>query len=231
MAYNYYVPSYNQFGYPQGQFPQTMGQNVQPNTPSQQLNGYQGNAVPQVQGVQPQMAQMNSYQNGNLNAQQMQNISPAQPQQQIMDGGFVYVQGETEAIKYPVAHGYSVTFKDETAPYLYKKTVGFSLLDVPVFEKYRLVKEETEQESKQSAQPVSAPAPVSETPPQQAETPDYIKREELNAFIDRLDTLSDALDVLKNNYTKMQSDIAGLTIAKPVIPNSKDREKKGAENK
>lgn len=229
MAYNYYVPSYNQFGYPQGQFPQTIGQNAQITVPNQQMNGFQNSNGQQMQGMQAQ--QMNTYQNGNMGVPQMQNVSPAQPQQQIMDGGFVYVQGEPEAVKYPVAHGYSVTFKDETAPYLYKKTVGFSLLDVPVFEKYRLVKEETEQESKQSAQPVSAPAPVSETPPQQAETPDYIKREELNAFIDRLDTLSDALDVLKNNYTKMQSDIAGLTIAKPVIPNNKDREKKGTENK
>ena len=229
MAYNYYVPSYNQFGYPQGQFPQTIGQNAQITVPNQQMNGFPNSNGQQMQGMQAQ--QMNTYQNGNMGVTQMQNVSPAQPQQQIMDGGFVYVQGETEAVKYPVAHGYSVTFKDETAPYLYKKTVGFSLLDVPVFEKYRLVKEETEQESKQSAQPVSAPAPVSETPPQQAETPDYIKREELNAFIDRLDTLSDALDVLKNNYTKMQNDIAGLTIAKPVIPTNKDREKKGVENK
>jgi hypothetical protein len=44
-----------------------------------------------------------------------------------------------------VAPGNSVTFKDETAPYVYTKTQGFSQLDRPVFEKYRLVKEEDAQ--------------------------------------------------------------------------------------
>lgn len=229
MAYNYYVPSYNQFGYPQGQFPQTIGQNAQITLPNQQMNGFPNTNGQQMQGMQAQ--QMNTYQNGNMGVPQMQNVSATQPQQQIMDGGFVYVQGESEALKYPVAHGYSVTFKDETAPYLYKKTVGFSLLDVPVFEKYRLVKEETEQENKQSTQSAPANAPAPEPFTQQADTHDYIKREEFVTLADRLDTLSDTLDVLKNNYTKMQSDIAGLTIAKPVIPNNKDREKKGTENK
>ena len=50
--------------------------------------------------------------------------------------------GIEEARNYPVAPGNSVTFKDETSPYVYTKTQGFSQLDRPVFEKYRLVKEE-----------------------------------------------------------------------------------------
>ena len=48
-----------------------------------------------------------------------------------------------EARSYPVAYGNSVTFKDETAPYIYVKTMGFSQLDTPVFDKYRLVKEQS----------------------------------------------------------------------------------------
>ena len=51
---------------------------------------------------------------------------------------------EQEARNYPVAYGNSVTFKDETAPYIYSKTMGYSQLDRPVFEKYKLVKEETQ---------------------------------------------------------------------------------------
>ena len=65
-----------------------------------------------------------------------------QPTQQIQNGGFVSVQSMAEAFNYPVAPGNSITFKDENAPYVYTKTKGFSPLEQPVFEKYRLVKEE-----------------------------------------------------------------------------------------
>lgn len=71
-----------------------------------------------------------------------------QPQPQIQNGGFVSVRNETEARNHPVALGNSVTFKDETAPYIYTKTMGFSQLDVPRFDKYKLVKESTEEPSK-----------------------------------------------------------------------------------
>ena len=67
-----------------------------------------------------------------------------QPMQQIQNGGFVSVRNEIEAMNYPVAHGMSVTFKDETAPYIYTKTMGFSQMDRPTFEKYKLVKEEVD---------------------------------------------------------------------------------------
>lgn len=72
-----------------------------------------------------------------------QNPAPQQMQQsmQIQNGGFVSVRNETEARNYPVALGNSITFKDETAPYIYTKTMGFSQLDVPKFDKYKLVKE------------------------------------------------------------------------------------------
>ena len=74
-----------------------------------------------------------------------------QPQQPI---GFVPVRGELEARNYPIAPGNSVTFKDETAPYIYTKTMGFSQLDRPIFEKYKLIKEpisgQNEPETKQT---------------------------------------------------------------------------------
>ena len=69
--------------------------------------------------------------------QQVQQQTP-----QIQNGGFISVRGEQEARNYPVAPGNSVTFKDETAPYVYTKTMGFSQLDTPTFDKYRLVKED-----------------------------------------------------------------------------------------
>lgn len=69
------------------------------------------------------------------------------PQQnmQIQNSGFVSVRNELEARNYPVAYGNSVTFKDENAPYVYTKTMGFSQLETPRFEKYKLVKEEPQE--------------------------------------------------------------------------------------
>lgn len=88
---------------------------------------------------------------------QMQNNGLMYPSQmpvqnqtaQIQSGGFVSVHSEAEARNYPVAHGNSITFKDENAPYVYVKTMGFSQLDRPTFERFKLVKEDVEQTQEQ----------------------------------------------------------------------------------
>ena len=77
---------------------------------------------------------------------------PQQPQR----GGFIRVQSENEARTYPVAPGNSVTFINENAPYCYTKTMDFSQLDRPKFEKYRLVKEEDGQPPEAPQEPVAA---------------------------------------------------------------------------
>lgn len=64
--------------------------------------------------------------------------------QQLQTNGLVIVRSEEEARNYPIAYGNSVTFKDETAPYIYTKTMGFSQMDRPIFEKFKLVKEDVE---------------------------------------------------------------------------------------
>lgn len=81
-----------------------------------------------------------------MQAQQQNQPQPQQPQ--IQNGGFVSVRSEEEAKNFPVALGNSVTFKDETSPYIYTKTMGFSQLDRPIFEKYKLVKEMPAEASK-----------------------------------------------------------------------------------
>lgn len=82
----------------------------------------------------------NPYLSQNIYPNQSQ---PSQPSQtQIQNNGFLPVPDEAFARNYPVAYGNSVMFKDENAPYIYTKTMGFSQMDVPKFEKYRLVKEE-----------------------------------------------------------------------------------------
>ena len=81
--------------------------------------------------------------------------------QQIQQSGFIPVQSEAEARAYPVAPGNSITFKDESRPYCYVKTMGFNQLDRPVFERYKLVKEEEAVESPVS---VSAAGASAESP-------------------------------------------------------------------
>ena len=84
---------------------------------------------PQYYGQYPQQMQ---------NQQTYQNIQ----QPQIQNGGFVLVRNEEEAKNYPVALGMSVTFITEDRKHVYSKTMGFSQLDQPIFDRYKLIKEE-----------------------------------------------------------------------------------------
>ena len=83
------------------------------------------------------------------NAPQMGQLPQMQPfqQQNNTRSDFVVVRSEEEARNFPVAFGNTVTFKNESEPYMYTKTMGLSQLDRPVFEKYKLIKEQA-QESK-----------------------------------------------------------------------------------
>ena len=96
----------------------------------------------------------NFYQQQQQNfAPQQQAFAPQQTQQQVQNGGFVNVRSETEARNYPVALGNVVTFKDETAPYIYTKTMGFSPLDIPRFEIYKKVPDSTQEQQQEEQRP------------------------------------------------------------------------------
>lgn len=73
---------------------------------------------------------------------QQAQVQQVQPVQQMQSGGFVSVRNEQEARNYPVAPGNVMTFKIENQPYVCEKSQGFSQLEGPIFNKYRLVKEE-----------------------------------------------------------------------------------------
>lgn len=75
------------------------------------------------------------------NAPQMPQMPQIQ-QQNNTRSDFVVVRSEEEARNYPVAFGNTVTFKHESEPYMYTKTMGVSQLDRPVFERYKLIKEQ-----------------------------------------------------------------------------------------
>lgn len=79
--------------------------------------------------------------------QQMQQQNVQQQQMITKNNEFVRVRSKEEAKNYPVAPGNSVTFINESAPYCYVKTMGASQLDRPIFEVYRLVKEDDDGKS------------------------------------------------------------------------------------
>ena len=114
---------------------------------------------------------------------------PQQYQQQqspqIQSGGFIPVKSIEEAYNWPVAPGNSITFKDENSPYVYTKTKGFSPLEPPVFERYRLVKEEDQRTEK--------PAEAAKTAP---ETVDYSTD---------IKTIYEEIDALKKQIKALQS--------------------------
>lgn len=78
------------------------------------------------------------------NAPQMPQMQPMPQiqQQNNTRSDFVVVRSEEEARNFPVAFGNTVTFKHESEPYMYTKTMGVSQLDRPVFERYKLIKEQ-----------------------------------------------------------------------------------------
>lgn len=123
-------------------------------------------------------------------SQQMQQAQQNQPVQQmqqptIQQSGFVLVQSEQEARAYPVAPGNSITFKDESQPYCYVKTMGFNQLDRPTFERYRLVKEDATPEARES--------PTTHEHISPAKNAAYATKEDLEAIRDELDALKEKL--------------------------------------
>lgn len=107
----------------------------------------------------------------------------SQPQpMQIQNGGFVSVRSAQEAFNYPVALGNSVTFKDETAPYIYVKTRGFSQLEEPVFEQFQLVKVDNSQKA---------------TEPVQTTDTEYALKSDISALKEEIDLLKKKVSGLK----------------------------------
>lgn len=116
------------------------------------------------------MAYNNYFPFGYNNQYQAMAQQPMPAPQQMQSNGFVSVRNMQEAFNYPIAPGNSLMFKDENSPYIYTKTKGFSQLDEPVFERYRLVKEEAQEM-----------APVASTTAQNSEN-EYALRADLKAL-------------------------------------------------
>lgn len=117
---------------------------------------------------------------------------PVQQVQQIQTNGFVSVRNEMEARNYPVAYGNSVTFKDENAPYVYTKTMGFSQLETPRFEKYKLVKEEVETPQ------------ISVESTQTDKLSDYALKTDLEPILESIEALKEDIKSLQDKKKKKE---------------------------
>ena len=115
------------------------------------------------------------------------------PQYPIVQSGFVRVRDENEARMYPVAPGNSITFVNENSPYCYTKTVNMGQLDRPIFEKYRLVKEE------------DAPAEAQEKPAGDGgvDMSKYVLKTDMAAF-------KGEIDAIRADIETFRSDLYGI---------------------
>lgn len=117
-----------------------------------------------------------------------------QPQPQILR-----VQNEEQARQYPVAAGNSITFIDENRPYCYTKSMGFSQLEPPVFERYRLVKEE---------QPVSNEnTPNCNASETSIDLSAYATKQEIAALNERYDTLYAQVEKLRSKEVILSESV------------------------
>lgn len=137
--------------------------------------GYQPyNPYPYPQYQQPQYQQPGQ-------TVQTPGQQPAQPP--IQNGGFIPVRSIDEARNWPIAPGNSITFKDESAPYIYTKTMSYNQLETPRFEKFRLVKEEE----------ISAVAPAQPAPPPAFNPADFATKADFQAVSAELETLKNQI--------------------------------------
>ena len=143
--------------------------------------------------VQPQMIQPQQVQTTPQNVNQVPS--------QIQNGGFIPVRSESEARSYPVAPGTSVTFKHETAPYCYTKTLGLSQFEAPKFEKYRLVKEEEETDSSETKEDLSTI---------------FATKEEIGKVVGVVKGIDDVISALKSDVEAMKGDMYGMAGRKKV---------------
>lgn len=127
--------------------------------------------------------------------QQLQNMQQPQQPPQIQNGGFVMVKDINEAMNYQIAPGNSVTFKVESQPYICTKTLGFSQLDQPIFEVFRLVKEDNSVPKEEIIEDI----PVIEYLP--LKDADEIKQD-ISRMRSEIDFLKETIDL----YTKGEKD-------------------------
>ncbi len=110
-----------------------------------------------------------------------QNVNANVGTPQIQDGGFVIIPDEKDVLTYPVQPGHCVRFKVVGKPIYFEKTASYSQFEDPKIDRYRLVKEEDENEQ---------PKPG-------------ITKEDF-------DSVMDELDALRSDFDEIRGDINAL---------------------
>lgn len=90
------------------------------------------------------MAFGNQFYGGGMNPytqMAMQQMQMPQMQPQTQSNAIIHVPSEEVARRWDVAPNSSVTFIDDSKPYCYTKSMGMSMLEAPVFKRFRLVEE------------------------------------------------------------------------------------------
>lgn len=153
--------------------------------------GYYQQPIMQQPQMQMPQQQMMPQQMQQTQLQQMQ--QPVQQQYPAVQSGFVRVRNENEARMYPVAPGSSVTFIDESGPFCYSKTVNMGQLDRPIFEKYRLVKEE----DNPVQQPIEQPQKPVESP--RIDVSQFVTKDVIDGFRSDLDNIRSDMETFKTD--------------------------------
>lgn len=155
--------------------------------PNYGVNYNNNYAQPQNYAPPMNFAQAQGYNQQMMASQQLQQQSQPQPQPQIQNGGFMQIPSEEMARTYPVAPGNCVTFKIEGKPIVMEKSMGFSQLEAPRIDRYRLVREEDTQNEQNL--PQNGPKNIEADNKSNDELKDEIKRlwDEINKLKDQLD--------------------------------------------
>ena len=155
------------------------------------------NYYPQYyQPMQNQAFQQNYPQNQAFQQQpqnyQQQNMAQNMPQNQpqIQNGGFMQIPTEEMARSYPVAPGNCVTFKIEGKPIVMEKSMGFSQLEAPRIDRYRLVREED--------------APQEQNLPQNAPKENSMENETINELKGQIKALNEEMEELKKRLGELE---------------------------
>ena len=109
--------------------------------------------------------------------QYQQNLQMQQPQPQTQSNAIIHVPSEEVARRWDVAPNSSVTFIDDSKPYCYTKSMGMSMLEAPVFKRFKLV-EETEPVPASDGQTVSD----QQTPMPQVDLSAYMTKAEFESY-------------------------------------------------
>jgi hypothetical protein len=151
------------------------------------------NFYPQYYQPMPNQAFQQNYQQNQAFQQQPQNYQQNQQplhNQQIQNGGFMLVPSEEMARSYPVAPGNCVTFKIEGKPIVMEKSMGFSQLEAPRIDRYRLVREED--------------APQEQNLPQNAPKENSMENETINELKGQIKALNEEMEELKKRLGELE---------------------------